>query len=249
MAWSDTNNSWTGTLSVTASGNTLSWSLTLTSVYATATSKTIAYSFSVDGTTVVNSTKTITLGVGESEVIASGTKTVSSGSHTCEATISSSGTWQNTFSVSMDGTVSTGIADPTNVTATGYDSSTVGFGEAISLSWTAVSGATGYEIRHNHATSEGSYVTVGTVSTNSATDTLISNAWTAGKTVAYSVRAKSGSTYSNWVNANSLTITGRMYTKASSAWNSGTTWVKVNGTWTRAKRVYVKVNGTWRVTT
>ena len=59
------------------------------------------------------------------------------------------------------------------------------------------------------------------------------------------MRALNGSLTSAWKESNALTMLGGMRLKASNAWKTGSVWIKVNGTWKRAKRVWIKVNGKW----
>lgn len=124
----------------------------------------------------------------------------------------------------------------------------VGLGDTITLTWTKPSGTvTGYDLQYSRGNSGwSSWKTVtGTSTTDSFTSTNI-NVNGAGCAVKYRIRAKNGSYASAWTESNTLYITGGMDLKVSNAWKTGSTWINVNGTWKRAKRVWIKINGTWQ---
>lgn len=136
---------------------------------------------------------------------------------------------------------------PTSFTITAGHGNYVGLGDSITLKWSGASGViTGYELQWSRGNSGWqSWKTVNATSiTDSFTGTNI-NQTGAGKAVKYRVRAMNGSLASAWKESNVLTMSGEMDLKVSGAWKTGTTWIKVNGTWKRAKRVWIKVNGKW----
>jgi hypothetical protein len=55
-----------------------------------------------------------------------------------------------------------------------------------------------------------------------------------------------GTLASAWKESNTLVVSGAMDIKVSNAWKTGSVWIKVNGTWKRAKRVWIKVYGAWK---
>lgn len=124
----------------------------------------------------------------------------------------------------------------------------VGLGDTITLKWSAASGTvTGYELQYSRGNSgwKAWKTMTGTSTTDSFTSTDI-GVNGAGNAVQYRVRALNGSLASGWKVSNTLYITGGMMLKVGSAWQEGSVWIKVNGTWQRAKRVWIKVNNTWQ---
>jgi hypothetical protein len=135
---------------------------------------------------------------------------------------------------------------PTSCTASAGNGDMAAVGETVTVSWSGASGTiTGYESQWRYDNGEWSNSTdrTGTGFTDTWND---GTKWMAGKTIQYRVRAKNGSLASAWKESNTLTVSGAMRVKASNAWKTGSTWVKINNTWKRAKRVYVKVNGVWK---
>lgn len=143
---------------------------------------------------------------------------------------------------------------PTSVSITANQGSYVGLGDTVTIKWSGSSGViTGYDIQYSRGNSGWKdYKSVSTSATSgSTTDSFTStdiNVNGAGKAVKYRVRAKNGTLTSAWKESNTLTISGAMDLKVSGAWKTGSVWIKVNGTWKRAKRVWIKVNGTWKQT-
>lgn len=43
-----------------------------------------------------------------------------------------------------------------------------------------------------------------------------------------------------------IPVQAEMYLKGSNAWAKGKAWIKKNGIWTKAKKVYIKSNGSWK---
>ena len=139
-------------------------------------------------------------------------------------------------------------AAPTTFTVTAGYGSYVGLGDTVTLTWSGASGnITGYEIQYSRGSS--GWKTLKSVTGNSTTDSFTATDIAengAGKQVKYRIRAMNGTLGSSWKESNILTITGGMDLKVSNAWKMGSVWVKVNGSWKRAKRVWVKVNGSWK---
>jgi phosphodiesterase/alkaline phosphatase D-like protein len=66
----------------------------------------------------------------------------------------------------------------------------------------------------------------------------------------YRLRIKdSTGRYSNAVTGSITTLADQasLYAKKNGSWLSGKAWVKVNGAWVKAKKVYKKINGSWIV--
>ena len=124
----------------------------------------------------------------------------------------------------------------------------VGLGDTINLSWSKPSGTvTGYQLQYSRGNSgwKDWKTQTGTSTTDSFTSTDI-NVNGAGCAVKYRVRAMNGSNTSAWKESNVLYIMGGMDLKVNNAWQTGSVWLNVNGTWRRAKRVWINVNGTWQ---
>jgi hypothetical protein len=64
----------------------------------------------------------------------------------------------------------------------------------------------------------------------------------------YRVRACNGDLKSGYTESNILTTRGAIRINKLSSYKYGVPWVKVNGTWVKAKRVYIKINGAWKET-
>ena len=174
-----------------------------------------------------------------------GSKTVSiSGTLKLEANLNStyysSVTASGTATLTDFGSGSAGAPAQFTITA-GYGQY-VGLGDTIQLQWTAVTGATQYELQWQRGNSgwRAWKTQSGTSTTDVFTDTDISTNG-AGKTVKYRVRAVGGS----WKESNTLIITGGMQINVGGVWRTGTVWINVGGVWKRAKRVYTN-NGTWQ---
>ncbi len=139
----------------------------------------------------------------------------------------------------------------------------VGLGDWIKLTWSGVTGnVTGYQVQYKLGnsgwkdwwTGYSSTSKSGTLETNFGSTDI--NLTGAGKQVQFRIRAynsnnpPSTSVNSNitspWKESNILYISGGMDIKVSNAWKTGSTWINVNGSWKRAKRVWIKVNGTWK---
>lgn len=130
----------------------------------------------------------------------------------------------------------------------------VGLGDTVTIKWSGASGViTGYQIRYKRGNSGWKDWSQGNIS-STATSGSKTDSFTAtdidvngsGNAVQYAVRAMNGSLASAWCYSNTLYIQGGMKIKQSGKWQNGSVWIKVNGTWKRAKRVWIKVNGTWQ---
>ena len=141
---------------------------------------------------------------------------------------------------------------PTSVSITAGYGNYVGLGDTVTIKWSGASGViTGYDIQFSRGNSGWKdYKSVSSTATSgSTTDSFTAtdiNVNGAGKAVKYRVRAKNGTLTSAWKESNTLTMMGGMDIKVSNAWKTGSTWINVNGTWKRAKRVWINVNGTWQ---
>lgn len=136
---------------------------------------------------------------------------------------------------------------PTSFSITAGYGNYVGLGDTITCTWSGATGnITGYELQYSYGNSGwlAWKTQTGTNTTVSFTRTDIAQTG-AGKEIKYRVRALNGSLTSAWKESNALTMLGGMRLKASNAWKTGSVWIKVNGSWKRAKRVWIKVNGKW----
>ena len=139
---------------------------------------------------------------------------------------------------------------PTSFTIDAGYGNYVGIGDVITLKWSGASGTiTGYELQYSYGNSGWQALSGGSVGTKTTytvaftTSNIAQNG--AGKQIKYRVRALNGSLTSGWKESNALIMSGGMDLMVSNAWKTGTTWIKINGTWRRAKRVWIKVNGKW----
>lgn len=134
-------------------------------------------------------------------------------------------------------------------TATAGFNDYVGLGDIINLNWVKPAGTvTSYQIEYQYGDS-GWQPLKSVTTTNTTTSfgeiTDIDKTG-AGKIIKFRIRAINGSQISNWKNSNQLIMSGGMDLKVSDEWKTGTTWIKINGSWKRAKRVWIKVNGLWQ---
>jgi hypothetical protein len=215
----------------------------------------------IDGATAYSSSDRIKLYGNGATQVASGTKTIThnnDGSRTFKVSLEAgiyavavNCTGSATFTLDK---IARNPNAPTSFTITAGQGDYVGLGDTLTLKWSGASGViTGYQIRYNRGNSGWKdFKTMTTSATSgSTTDSFTStdiNVNGAGKIVQYAVRAMNGSLASAWCYSNKLTISGAMDIKVSNAWKTGSVWIKVNGTWKRAKRVWIKVNGTWKQT-
>lgn len=133
-------------------------------------------------------------------------------------------------------------------TITAGNGNYVGLGDTVTLKWSAASGTvTGYELQYSYGNSGWqSWKTVtGTTTSVSFGGRTDINQTGAGKIIKYRIRALNGSLASAWKESNQLVMSGGMNLKVSGAWQTGSVWINVNGTWKRAKRIWIKINGTW----
>lgn len=144
---------------------------------------------------------------------------------------------------------------PTTFTITAGHGNYVGLGDTINMSWSGASGViTGYEIQYlrgNSGWNSHSNLNVKSTATSGTwTDEFSSNTdigrTGAGKIVQYRIRALNGTLASGWKESNQLIMSGEMDLKVGGSWRTGTVWIKVNGTWKRAKRIWIKVGGSWK---
>lgn len=141
---------------------------------------------------------------------------------------------------------------PTSCTITAGYGSYVAVGDTITVRWSGESGTiTGYELQISHGNSgwKAWKMIDAAVMPNPVTGTITATAMAstgAGKQAKVRIRALCGTLTSSWKESNALTITGGVKLKASSTWKQGTVWIKVGGTWKRAKRIWIKVGGTWK---
>lgn len=153
----------------------------------------------------------------------------------------------NGFTVALT-QINTAPDAPTTFTITAGYGNYVGLGDTINLSWSGASGTiTGYQLQYSRGNS--GWKDWKTQTGNSTTDSFTStdiDVNGAGNKVQYRIRAMNGSYASEWKTSNILTITGGMDLKVGSAWQQGSVWIKVNGSWQRAKRVWIKQGGTWK---
>lgn len=133
---------------------------------------------------------------------------------------------------------------PTSCSASAGNGSMAAVGETVTVNWSGASGViTSYDLQYQI---DGGSWAGNTNTTSTSYSGALSDSLKSGQTIKYRVRAKNGSLASSWKESNALTVSGAMDIKVSGAWKTGTTWIKVNGTWKRAKRVWIKVNGTWK---
>lgn len=245
---------WTATQSVANNTSTIKW--TLSAVGGNVKwYKTGPVSCVINGQTVYSSSSRVNMYAG----------TIDSGS----LTINHNTDGSKSFSVSISAAIYTSAVNctgsgsftldkiprtptaPTSCTITAGNGNQVGLGETVTIRWSGSTGViTGYDLQYSRGNSGwktfksvSSTATSGsTTDSFTATDIAVNGA---GNAVQYRVRAKNGSLTSGWKASNTLYISGGMDIKASGAWETGSVWIKINGTWKRARRVWVKVNGAW----
>jgi hypothetical protein len=141
---------------------------------------------------------------------------------------------------------------PTSCSITAGNGNQVGLGETVTIKWSGASGViTGYDIQYSRGNSGwkdyksiSSSATSGSTTDSFTATTIGTNG--AGCAVQYRIRAKNGTLTSGWKTSNILYISGGAELKVSGAWKTGSVWIKINGTWKRARRVWIKVNGAWK---
>lgn len=243
--------SWTATQSVANNTSTIKW--TLKSVGGTTTYYNVSgpVTVTINGTTVYSTTSRFNL-YGAGAWSRSGSLTIN---HNSDGTKSFSVNIQAAiYSTSVNCTGSATFTlnkiartptAPTSMTATGGTGGFIVLTEPVTLKWSGATGnITGYEYQYYYNGSwRGSTTTTNTSVTFTATDATF---WKSGTTTQWRVRALNGSLASDWKTSNVLTVAGAMRIRVAGAWKAGSVWIKVNGTWKRAKRVWIKVDGTWR---
>lgn len=138
---------------------------------------------------------------------------------------------------------------PTSCTAkVGSDSTNYSNGDTVTIAWSGASGViTGYEIQYaskgQNDSGWGSWTSWKTITGTSTTDSWGSMA---GVQFKYRVRAMNGSLASSWRESNTMTVRGGIRRNVSGSWRMGTAWIRISGTWRRAKCVWINVGGTWR---
>lgn len=251
--------SWTATQNEAKNQSTIKW--TLKSFGSQSSSWYMAGNFKavIDGSTVYSSSDRIKLYGNGATTVASGSKTLT---HNSDGTKSFSISIQaGIYYVAVNCTGSGSFTldkiarnpnAPTSVSITAGHGNYVGLGDTVTIKWSGASGViTGYKIQYSRGNSGWKdFKTVSTTATSgSTTDSFTStdfNTNAAGNAVKYRVCALNGSLASGYKESNTLYISGVMKTKVSGSWKKGSTWVKVNNKWIRAKRVWVKVSGTWK---
>lgn len=249
--------SWTATQSVANNRSTVSWTLSAaggnSSWYSTGPVTCV-----INGTTVYSSSSRVNMYKG---TISSGTININ---HNNDGTKSFSASVRAAVyynSVNCTGSATFTLnkiartpSAPTSLSITAGNGNQVGIGETITVTWSGASGViTGYDLQYSRGDS--GWVTSKTITSSSGSgSTTVSFSSTdigtngAGNACQYRIRAKNGSLASGWKYSNTLYISGVMDIKISGAWKTGSTWIKINGTWKRAVRVWVKVNGSWKQT-
>lgn len=127
-------------------------------------------------------------------------------------------------------------------------------GQSITISWPAVSGATKYEEQWRYWNPDGAGWTAASSWSSSInrTSTSFTDSWNnlnnylTGCSIQYRIRAVNSSGTSAWKNSNYGYMCGRVRIKVGSNWKYGIGWIKVNGTWERARCIWINVNGTWK---
>lgn len=247
---------WTATQSVANNTSTISW--TLSAVGGNSQwYKTGPVTCKINGTSVYNSTSRVNMYTG---TIDSGTITIN---HNSDGTKSFTVSVQAAvYSTSVNCTGSGTFAldkiqrapgAPSSVTASAGNGSLVSIGDTVTIKWSGASGnITGYQIAYRWYQdgswgdwSSGKTVTT-TATSGSTTQAVTSSAAVAGDKLQFRVRAMNGSLGSSWVSSSNLTVAGGMRVNVNGSWKQGIAYVKVGGTWKKAKHVYVKVNGAWK---
>lgn len=249
---------WSATQSVANNTSTISWTLKSNGGGTSSWWNTGPVTVKINGTTVLSITSRFKL-YGGGAWSKTGSLTIShneDGSKSFAASISAA-IYSNAVNCTASGTftlnsIARTPTAPTACSITAGQGSYVGLGDTVTISWSGATGViTGYDLQYSRGSSGWQTfksVTSGSTS-GSTTDSFTSTDITingAGCAVQYRVRAKNGSLTSGWKTSNTLTISGAMDIKVSGAWKTGSTWIKVNGTWKRAKRIWIKVNGTWQ---
>lgn len=249
---------WSATQSVANNTSTISWTLKSNGGGTSSWWNTGPVTVKINGTTVLSITSRFKL-YGGGAWSKTGSLTIShneDGSKSFAASISAA-IYSNAVNCTASGTftlnsIARTPTAPTACSITAGQGSYVGLGDTVTISWSGATGViTGYDLQYSRGSSGWltfKSVTSGSTS-GSTTDSFTSTDITingAGCAVQYRVRAKNGSLTSGWKTSNTLTISGAMDIKVSGAWKTGSTWIKVNGTWKRAKRIWIKVNGTWQ---
>ncbi len=130
---------------------------------------------------------------------------------------------------------------PTSIEITSELTGTAYAQEEVSLSWSGATGnITSYEIERE--IDGGGWESI-TTSTDANENVSVGEP---NEAVRFRVRAMNGTLPSNWLESDSLTITGKIFVKTDGEWRKGTAKVKADGEWKSAKRVWVKANGAWR---
>ena len=122
-------------------------------------------------------------------------------------------------------------------------------GEELTVSWNAVSGAESYTVEYGYSAKyEKAIDSWGTL--GSYTGTISSaDSWNSlsGRYGRYRVKAVRGAISSPWAYSAYIRIDGGLSVNASGNYTRGTPYIRVNGAWKRAKRVWVNVGGAWKM--
>lgn len=130
-------------------------------------------------------------------------------------------------------------ANPSTVTLP----SSLNYGDSLTVTFSTVSGATGYKIYYSVNSGAWTYKT--SVTSGSYTDS--SHGLNPGNTIKVKVTAYSSGGESSGKISSVLTVSGGLYCKVSGAWKNAVPYVKVSGSWKKVKAVYRNVSGSWKV--
>ena len=244
--------SWSATQNVSKNQSTISWNVKSFGQASNFWYMAGNFKVVIDGSTVYSSSDRIKLYGNGATTVATGSRTLT---HNNDGTRSFSvslqaGIYYVAVNVSGSGSftldkIARTPSAPTSCTLTG-DNGKMVLGEAVTVKWSGASGViTGYESRWRY--DNGSWSASTNRSGTSFSETWNDGTkWMAGKTIQYAIRAMNGSLASAWCFSNTLVVSGAMDIKISNAWKTGSVWIKINGSWKRAKRVWIKINGSWK---
>jgi hypothetical protein len=140
---------------------------------------------------------------------------------------------------------------PTSCIATGRDTESYDAGTSLTITWSGAAGnITGYDLDSKICDKDtgvwGSWITI--VTATPGTSFTGSMDMLPNTKYQYRVRACNGDLKSGYTESNILTTRGAIRINKLSSYKYGVPWLKVNGTWVKAKRVYIKINGAWKET-
>lgn len=244
---------WTATQSAVNNRSAVSWTLKSTGGTTSAYWNSGPITVTINGSTVLTITSRFKLYGGgawsKSGTInvphnTDGTKSFTISIQAAIYTTAVNCTGSGTFTLDK---INTSPTAPTSCTARTDDGTYWAFGEVATIKWTGATGPiTGYEVQQWDSQNK-AWTAYNKPGGTSTTCTYLSKVLKAGSTFKFRVRALNGTLYSAWTESNALTFIGGMCVNNNGTWNTGSVWIKVDGAWTRAKRVYVKINGTWQI--